>query len=410
MEHIIMNIKREQRGFSVTELSVLSKVDKSLISRYLSGKISLSKDKVNAIYQSIGEYHACTQTSKNDLINYVKELYSDLIDLKEPKIKFQEYIELDWKHARDRSYFVWLIGMLMYMHFLKEKPILVQKKELINTLIKYEMYIPFEFYSMFYCTIAIYFAENKNWEKSEYYLNRAKSSATNEIDLGFSLYHLGKFYSNCCYLSEALDCFNNANIYFTKSFYMNASLNVQIDTAIVYQKLGLYKKADKHLESCIHYIYQQKNNAIDIKTVYLCKVFNCVVSKSYERIIDEKDILLNIFQNKTLVNLWLAISYYHLDILDNAKIHILDAWREENYCSIYDKPMIDLYKKMINGNSFEKCEKKFLEILKMFEEKRDVHLQIYVLEEMVHYSSKEDNYQRTLKYYKMLNDIYKKRH
>ena len=55
MEHIIMNIKREQRGFSVTELSVLSKVDKSLISRYLSGKISLSKDKVNAIYQSIGD-------------------------------------------------------------------------------------------------------------------------------------------------------------------------------------------------------------------------------------------------------------------------------------------------------------------------------------------------------------------
>ena len=59
---------------------------------------------------------------------------------------------------------------------------------------------------------------------------------------------------------------------------------------------------------------------------------------------------------------------------------------------------------------FRKCEKKFLEILKLFEENNDVHLQIYILEEMVEYSSKENDYQRTITYYKMLNNIYKKRH
>lgn len=72
--------------------------------------------------------------------------------------------------------------------------------------------------------------------------------------------------------------------------------------------------------------------------------------------------------------------------------------------------MIQAYYLVIYGKSYEKYEKKFLNVYKQAEYKNDLHFQIFLLEILIDFAKKEGKTQEVLKYYSVLHSKFRERH
>jgi hypothetical protein len=88
---------------------------------------------------------------------------------------------------------------------------------------------------------------------------------------------------------------------------------------------------------------------------------------------------------------------------------MISAWRNRNPHFKQEHELIQAYKLILNGKSFEDYEKKFLNALNDKEDIHGIQFQIFVLEELIYFSKKENKTERVLEYYEKLHNKLRKR-
>ena len=271
-----------------------------------------------------------------------------------------------------------------------------------------EHYIPLSVKSIYFSTLGQYYKFN-NAYKSLGYFQSAKSSASNLIEEANALYEIGKHKCFFNDLTEALDCLVSANTIFSNQFCFNASIAVQTELGFVYSKIGLYDKATKILNGCIQLLKTTPGIVGDIKKINSYLLFSLLDKKAYDEIIQRKEEILLIDREKPLFLFCIGYAYYHKNDLVNAKKYMISAWRNRNPQFKQEHELIQAYKLILNGKSFEDYEKKFLNALNDKEDIHGIQFQVFVLEELIYFSKKENKTERVLEYYEKLHNKLRKR-
>ena len=145
--------------------------------------------------------------------------------------------------------------------------------------------------------------------------------------------------------------------------------------------MGLYTKAEEIFLNCLNLNKQYIIESDIINTVCSLLFFSYLNDKNYNKIIESSKDMLERNINVVLCYVCLAISYYYLNDNENANKYILLAWKNKYYDEInfINKEMISAYRLVINHKTFEKYEKKFLNIYqKALDKKRFTFANLYL--------------------------------
>ena len=368
----------------------------------------MSEDLINQLFFKLDGTIGLDEKSEQDLIHCVKTLYKSIINQQDLNIEYEDYLNSTWKNARNEYYLVWLIGLLLFNSFLNIFSQDYELNEIMYILNNNEHYIPLSVKSIYFSTLGQYYKFN-NAYKSLGYFQSAKSSASNLIEEANALYEIGKHKCFFNDLTEALDCLVSANTIFSNQFCFNASIAVQTELGFVYSKIGLYDKATKILNGCIQLLKTTPGIVGDIKKINSYLLFSLLDKKAYDEIIQRKEEILLIDREKPLFLFCIGYAYYHKNDLVNAKKYMISAWRNRNPQFKQEHELIQAYKLILNGKSFEDYEKKFLNALNDKEDIHGIQFQVFVVEELIYFSKKENKTERVLEYYEKLHNKLRKR-
>lgn len=412
MEGLIFKIKRKRSKIKLLCVENDSKIDKSVISRFENLKVTLSQEQINSLFSAINEGKEVDFAQKIALIKYVENIYLNFMQGVQFEYTFQEYLNSEWKYIQTNEYFAYLIGLLIYGYDNDYAYEISSVQEIIQILTEHEAYIPISLQSIFFCMAGLYCVKQAKWSQALNLFMKSNSTASNDLQKAFAMYHLGKHRSYSCDLLDAIDLFIPAKKIYDYYFYIKSSLLVQIEIGLVYLKMGLYTKAEEIFLNCLNLNKQYIIESDIINTVCSLLFYSYLNDKNYNKIIESSKDMLERNINVVLCYVCLAISYYYLNDNENANKYILLAWKNKDYDEInfINKEMISAYRLVINHKTFEKYEKKFLNIYQKALDKKDLHLQIYILETLINFAKKEDRTSKLIEYYSLLHDKYKERH
>ena len=408
MEGIIFKIKRKKQGVSLDYISSAVGITKGELSRFENNKRDLGEDLVNQLFFKLDGTIGLDEKSEQDLIHCVNTLYKSIINQQDLNIAFEDYLNSEWKNARNEYYLVWLIGLLMFCSFLNESSHDYELIEIMHILNDNEHYIPLNVKSVYFSALGHYYELNDHHKSLECFQS-AKSSASNSIEEAYALYQIGKHKCFFNDLTEALDCLVSANTIFSNQFCFNASIAVQTELGFAYSKIGLYDKATKILNGCIQLLKTTPGIVGDIKKINSYLLFSFLDKQAYDEIIQRKEEILLIDREKPLFLFCIGYAYYHKNDLVNAKKYMISAWRNRNPQFKQEHELIQAYKLILNGKSFEDYEKKFLNALNDKEDIHGIQFQVFVLENLIYFSKKENKTERVLEYYEKLHNKLRKR-
>lgn len=412
MEGIIFKIKRNRLKLNISDVENKSGVHATTISRFENMKINISDEKIDMLFNAIGEDVQVNEIQEQELLKYVKSLYLDFIQGNEYKYTFDQYTNFDWKYVRTNSYFVYLIGMLIYQYEDIFENNILSFRNALEILERYKEYIPVSYLTIYYMMSGLYSVKQNKMDRVLSDFGNAKLSAFDDISNAFALYQLGIYHSKFGDLVKALNYFIKSKNLFDVDFYLKNSMNNSIEIGKVYLKLGLYTNAESILHSCIKLNYNYHIDDSKFLEIYKLIMYGCFSKRDYYAVLEFNQML----KEKNIENIYFSLSngiaYYYLNELEKAKkqLKIAQKNKDNEYFTDEDKIMIQAYNFVINGQTFEKYEKKFLAIYQYALKKMDLHLQIFILETLIEFAKKENETQKLIQYYSLLHDKYKERH
>lgn len=285
----IFALHRHEKGKGSQTVADFADISRTSLSEFENGKKKFSKEKIEKLYKAIGMEYIENNHADQLVTDSVKHLYHQIAFCKDSEQSYLYHKEIKEKVSYGESYITWLLGEFLY--YIYQDNALYDFEKTMKILEDNENCINDEMLQIMYDCIGLYYKDQNDFVMAEKYYNRGLEKNVTKSVEAMLLYHKTSILTLMGNLSESLTDIKKAKRYFDKELNFHRSIMCSIVMAIIYSRLGNYKKAETIYLQCI-----EAEELIDYPKwkqmiTYNNLLWNYLVGGYYEKVIENKDIL-----------------------------------------------------------------------------------------------------------------------